>query len=459
MFSFFKKYFLFVLVLFVGVLNFTPTHFVFAAKSTELQAVEDRKAALEAELAALEQEIAEKQALLDGQKTKSASLQRDIDIIKTKIGKAKLDIKSQNLIIEKLSGEISKKASKIESLSEKILREKESLAQLIRKTNEIEKTNLVHLLLASKTLSELYGDLDAFASVKEAVKDSVDEVREIKQDTEEEKEALKKKQDEEINAKKKLEQVQREMEKNEKEQKTLLSISKDKEKEYERLKAERERRAAEIRSALFALRDTSAIPFGKALEHANFASSKTGVRPALILAILTQESKLGENIGSCYLRDTSTGAGVGKNTGTPIAKVMKPERDVAPFLDITGKIGLDPFNTPVSCPWKIGYGGAMGPSQFIASTWKMFESRIASAVGVSTPNPWEPRDAIMATAIYMKDLGANLQTFSAERDAACRYYSGRSCSDPSVQNLFYGEAVMQHAINIQENMIDPLSGV
>src|SRR3989344_2022240 len=262
--------------------------------------------------------------------------------------KAQLEIKSQNLIIEKLTGEINKRTSTIQNLSEKIIREKQSLAQLIRKTNELEKNNLVHLILASQTLSELYGDIDSFSSIKEAVKDSVDEIKNVKKETEGEKEELKKKQDEEVNAKKKIEQVQREMEKNEKEQKTLLSISKDKEKEYEALKAERERRAAEIRSALFALRDTSAIPFGQALEFANFASSKTGVRPALILAILTQESRLGENIGSCFLKDSSTGDGIGKNTGTAISRVMNPSRDVPPFLEITKKLGLDFFGTPAS---------------------------------------------------------------------------------------------------------------
>ena len=448
-----------IIAFFIALLLAVPLpRFVFA-QNNELQVVEARKAQLEAELAVLEKEIAEKEALLNSQKTKSASLQRDIDIIKTKIGKAKLDIKSQNLIIEKLTGEINKRTSTIQNLSEKIIREKQSLAQLIRKTNELEKNNLVHLILASQTLSELYGDIDSFSSIKEAVKDSVDEIKNVKKETEGEKEELKKKQDEEVNAKKKIEQVQREMEKNEKEQKTLLSISKDKEKEYEALKAERERRAAEIRSALFALRDTSAIPFGQALEFANFASSKTGVRPALILAILTQESRLGENIGSCFLKDSSTGDGIGKNTGTAISRVMNPSRDVPPFLEITKKLGLDSFGTPVSCPWTVGWGGAMGPSQFIASTWKLFESKIANAVGVSTPNPWEPKDAIAATAIYMKDLGAAAQTFTAERDAACRYYSGRSCSDPAVKNLFYGNAVMEHARNIQENMIDPLLGV
>ena len=46
-------------------------------------------------------------------------------------------------------------------------------------------------------------------------------------------------------------------------------------------------------------------------------SAKTTIDPAFLLAIITQESKLGANVGQCYLSDPDTGAGVGKNTGTP----------------------------------------------------------------------------------------------------------------------------------------------
>jgi len=49
------------------------------------------------------------------------------------------------------------------------------------------------------------------------------------------------------------------------------------------------------------------------------------------LAILTQESDLGKNIGQCYLKDPVTGDGVGKNTGRKFERVMNPKRDVPVF--------------------------------------------------------------------------------------------------------------------------------
>jgi len=165
----------------------------------------------------------------------------------------------------------------------------------------------------------------------------------------------------------------------------------------------------------------------------------TGIDPAFLLAILTQESNLGANVGQCYLTDPETGSGVGKNTGTVFKNVMKPTRDVAPFLQITNALGFNAFQTAVSCPIAgvAGYGGAMGPAQFIPSTWKIYEERLHNALGYS-PNPWSPKDAFMASAMYLTNLGAVGSSVSAQNKAACRYYGsgGASCSySRSVQKL------------------------
>ena len=171
-------------------------------------------------------------------------------------------------------------------------------------------------------------------------------------------------------------------------------------------------------------------------------------------------------MGACILSSLSTGDGVGKNTGTVFQQVMKSPRDTTPFGLITGRLGLDWKTTPVSCPPSAnyysgrGFGGGMGPSQFIASTWELFKNRVGSAVGTSPDmaNPWNPEHAFMATAIYMQDLGATAGSYTAERNAACKYYSGSSCSSTrKPPNVFYGDSVMKIAQDIQTNMIDPLN--
>ena len=454
-----RKFFPFLFIFIVFSTLFFSRSCVVFGQTSAISVVEDRRAELEQQLADLEREIAEKTKILNGQKQKSSSLTNEIAILKTKIDKAKLDIKAQNLTIQKLSGEITKKAETIESLSEKIEKEKDSLTQIIRKINEMDNSNITHIILGSKSISDFYSDFNAFNSINESLKISVDKVKFIKKTTEVEKTELQQKQDAEIDAKKRIEIVQKEIEKNQSEQKKLLSISKDKEKEYQKILVERAKKAAEIRSALFALRDTAAIPFGKALEYANFASEKTGVRPALILAILTQESNLGANTGSCYVTDLETGAGISSKSGNSFKNVMHATRDIPPFVDIINGFGGNPYKVLVSCPIASvgGYGGAMGPSQFIPSTWKLFVDKITKALDMSgAPNPWEPKDAIMASAIYLSNLGANAQTYTAERISACKYYAGgRGCSSAAGAN--YGNQVMAKAKNIQETMIDPLS--
>lgn len=410
-----------------------------------------------------EKEKVEIEQSLSTQKSQSAGIQTEINGITQINNRLKASIKARAGVITKLGGDIVQKEAKIETLSEKMVREQESLAQLIRKAHTLDDATIVHVALGDQTLSDFYQDFDTFASVQSALKTSLDEIRGIKTETETEKKTLKEKQDAEIDAKVELERNKKEVEKNEAEKKKLLSVSKQKESEYQKLVAERAAKAAQIRAKLFSLRDTAAIPFGDALEFATLASQKTGVRPAFILAILTQESNLGANVGACYLTDRETGAGVGSRTGTVFPNVMKPSRDVTPFLEITAGVGRDWAKTLVSCPIAgvAGYGGAMGPSQFIPSTWQLIEKRIAKALNIAHSDPWNPRDAIMASGIYLSDLGANGQTYTTERTAACRYYSGRSCyaaNGKANVGLSYGNSVMNKVDAIQAD-IDALKGL
>ena len=121
------------------------------------------------------------------------------------------------------------------------------------------------------------------------------------------------------------------------------------------------------------------------------------------------------------------------------------------------ELGLDPNTQPLSCPYGGGWGGAMGPAQFIPSTWAGYQTRVATIVGKVVPSPWNPKDAFTASALLLSDLGASKGGYSAERNAACMYYSGRSCGSGKVKNAFYGDQVLQKATKIQAD-IDILAG-
>ena len=404
------------------------------------------------ELSQIEAQLADLLNKQKEQQKQSGTLKGDITLLTTQINALKTKLKARGLVIAQLKNSIQQKVSTITSLSQKIDREHESLAQLLRNTNEFDNENMIYLILSDDTISNYYSDLESYTSIKQAVKASVDEINGVKTETEVQKQDLEVKQNAETDAKVQLENTQKQVAQSEAEKKQLLAISKQKENDYKILAAQQKAKADKIRSALFNLAGTNQkIEFGTALIYAQEAQQKTGIDPAFLLAILTQESNLGTDQGTCYLTDFNTGAGVSSKSGKVFSKVMNPTRDIPPFLDITESLGRDPSKTLVSCPiGGYGYGGAMGPAQFIASTWNGMKNSIADALGVSNPDPWKPRDAFMASALFLTDLGAKGDSYTSEMKAACKYYGtgGSSCS--------YGKNVMAKVSGIQAN-IDFLS--
>lgn len=448
--------------IFKGLIFAALASFVLAGAALRVSAQEspaEREARLRSELAEVEREIAEQQAILSGKQKESASLERDIAILNAKIKEAQLKIKAKNLSISQLTKDIGVKTATIAELERKIVRGKESLASMIRRTNELDEVSVIELLLSGQDMSDAFADADDFETIERAMQSLFEEIRDNKSEAESERTVLDKRKAQETDAKVAIEAEKRVIEKAEKEKNLLLSINKAQQKSYQQILALRQKRAAEIRSMLFALRDIAPIKFEEAVAYANLAYQKTGVRPAFLLAILKQETNLGANQGSCYLRDTSTGAGVIIKSGSPVTRVMKPERDVGPFLEIMDDLAMSYSTTPVSCPQSEGWGGAMGPSQFIPSTWKGIAGAVAKMVGRPRANPWNPEDAFMASAIFLRDLGAAQGGYSAERNAACRYYSGRACDTRRPINYTYGNSVMAKAEDIQENYLDVLQGI
>ena len=410
-------------------------------------------------LAICEAESAETQAQLTAQRNKSSSLASDVALLDGLIKKAAQQIQIKNQIIKQLGNQIEQKEDTIEDLSKKLNREQMSLAQILRKKQEIDQMTFAELMLSGKSVSEFFIDVDNFEVVNQSLQDSLHHVRGIRYDTTVEKTSLEQKKTEQANLRNQIEADKKKTEVQKSEKNTLLASSKLEEKTYQQLLAEKQAQAAKIRAKLFelagSLTPSGGIPFGDAYRYAKEASQATGVEAAFILATLKQESGIGKNVGGCIVSDITTGAGYRISTSEKINAVMSP-RSLVPFTRILGRLGIaSNLNTPVSCPIRqgtgyYGYGGAMGPSQFIPSTWELFDDKIETALRVAVANPWNPQHAITATALYMRDLGA--QNVSGQRDAACKYYSGRSCSDPAVVNAFYGNAVMALKTQIQKDI-------
>lgn len=232
-------------------------------------------------------------------------------------------------------------------------------------------------------------------------------------------------------------------------QEKLLADTKGKEATYQKLLLESQKRAQEIRSRIFELIGVPKAPtFGEAYSIAKFVSSITGIRAAFLLAVLTQESNIGKNVGQCYLTNATTGEGIRVSNNKKELRTMNPKRDVPYFLAITQELGRDPYNTPVSCPIASvgGYGGAMGPAQFIPETWAKlgYGKKVQDVTGKSA-DPWNINDAFLAAGLYLKDSGGVKDEFKA----AMRYFSGSTWSK---YEEFYGRSVLAIANGYEQDI-------
>jgi membrane-bound lytic murein transglycosylase B len=415
---------------------------------------------LEQELEACNKEIEQWTKTLSDTKQQSASYSRDVSALTAKINAAQANIKAKNIQISNISKDIAIKVSEISVLDGRIEKGRRAIADILRKTNDINSYSLAEALLSDKGLSDFFIDIDTYASTEESLGRLFAELRSDKADTEAEKLALDKKRQAEAAAKAAIEAAKKEVEIANNEKKTLLAASQSAEKTYAQVLADRQANAAKIKAVLFPLVDAGAIPFGTALQYAQSAETKTGVRAALILGILQQESNLGSNVGRCVITDITSGQTKNVTSGYVWSNGIHPTRDLPLLQSILNKLGRDPLSTKVSCPIAgiAGYGGAMGPTQFIPSTWNLVAPKVASAMGKDTADPWNAADAIMAAAYLLQGNGAANGGYTAERNAACKYYSGRLCSAAS-HIAAYGNQVMNRASNIQLTMIDPLQNL
>lgn len=409
------------------------------------------EAELQSDLASCNAEIAKWQQVLNSTRGRVTTIDGDVKQLTAKINAASATIKAKNIAISKLSSDIDLRSEKIQGLEELVEEGRDSIGDLMRNIRVYDDYTMAEVMFSSESLSDFFVDFESYNSIQSAIEGHLTDLRSHISLTEEEKEKLNDIQKQELDAKYEVEIKKQSISAAEQEKKAVLEATKLEAKSYEQIVADRRAKASQINAALFRLRgvDGGGIPFKDALNFANIANKVTGVRSAFILGILRQESNLGVNVGQCLLVDTVTGDGKGKNTGTPFSGLMKPDRDIPYFMDLMSRLGRDPFNTPLSCPQPGGYGGAMGPTQFIPSTWRGYEGRISQAFGGVVGDPWNPEHAIMATALFLQDLGAGGGGYSAEREAAARYYAGGGWAE---RGLGYADSVLGHSQTYQTNI-------
>lgn len=411
---------------------YAPTSYTFA------QSPNDERAQLQAQLEEYEKEIAQHESQIASYRAQGKTLGSEVGKLNAQVASLNAQIKSLTVNMQLLDRKIGSTETEIVATQQSLSQNEIVLGQLMRETYRSDQSSLLEIMLSTGDLSDFVTDVDNVKALQGSVKQAIGTITSLRGQLETNKIALGEARQDAMTAqqfqalqKTRADQVARE-------KAALLAATKGQESKYQALLKDTQAKAAQIRSRLFSLLGGGQMQFGDAYKLAKAAGDATGVRPALILAVLDRESALGANVGRC-------------NYKTSMSPTQQPI-----YLSITAELGIDPESVMVSCAIVSdgAYGGAMGPAQFMPATWNGYKARIGALTGHKPPSPWNNMDAFMATALYMKDAGAVAGNSHSELVAAAKYYAGGNYARFLST---YGQAVVSRA-NQFENDIAVLNG-
>ena len=416
--------------------------FVFPASISLAQSNGDKKTELERQIAELETVA---KALDEGVKQsqgEARTLVNETKLVNAEIKRRELEIKRLTLAIQKTNLDIQSKTAGINALSQKIEQSRKALSASIFILYTYEGDNILTSLLRYSNISDFFTGLFNLKRAEDGIHKSIVSFKEERTTYQREKEELEEFEKEQKDLKALQDFEKRSLAQKKKEKEELLRLTRGKEAIFQQLLQLKKRDIATLKTQLFYLEKTG-ITAEDAVRFAELAANRVGIRPAFLLALLEVETgkqfeegiiSVGSNVGTgnwkddmylCYQR---LGRYYG---GASVARYnARAEREKEAFLEITGSLGLDPDKMPVSKePPYIGCGGAMGPAQFIPTTWLLYADRVSKLTGHDPANPWNVEDAFTASAIFLADSGASSQTEAGEVRAAKTYLSGKpSCS-------------------------------
>ncbi len=434
--------FISLIVVVAVMLNFLPLQVV-VADTLDLAAARTQ---LEQKLADIEQQITAFQKQLSTIKGQKNTLTNKIKQLQNQQAALRLQIEATSTKIDLLNDQIQQTQDAIVQASTKSQVLQSHVVDIIRKIHKVDSQPFLFVAMKTNGLAELFDQIQNYDRLMSGLHATLVQIRQVQADLKQKSDDLNDDWEQAQNFLVIKVLQQKQLTGSVAEQNTLLKQTKGQESTYQTMLTVSKQQAAEIRNRIYNLFNVGKqITFGQAVEIASWASKQSGVPTAFLLAILTQESNLGQNVGTC------------NRAGDPPSKswkvIMKPERDQVPFAAITKELGLDPDTTPVSCPMRdksgnqIGWGGAMGPAQFIPSTWMGYKDKVSAITGKNPASPWDIRDAFMASALKLKAGGAD-STRQGQWNAAMRYFSGST--NPAYS--FYGDNVLALADKYQADI-------
>lgn len=394
-------------------------------------AAESPRDELERQIQKLEQEAQGLDSELQKAQGESRTLANELTILDKDIKRRQLEVQRLALLIKKTTLEIQNKASGITVLSQKIEKDRRALGAGLFLMYLYDQDNTLLALLKHESLSEFFLGINNLERTESYVRDALVNFKDERIALQKEKDELEDFGEEQQDLKALQEVERRALSQKKQEKEEILKLTKGKESLFQKLLQLKKRDIATLRTQLFYLEKTG-ITAEDAVRFADLAAKRAGIRTAFLLALLEVETgkqfedgviSVGTNVGTGNWKSDMYDCYVN------LGRRSTAEAEKRALFKITGSLGLDPDKLPVSRKPSYGCGGAMGPAQFISSTWLLFSDRVAPLTGHNPPNPWNVEDAFTAAAVFLADAGAGAKTASGETRAAKTYISGSpSCS-------------------------------
>lgn len=408
-----------------------PTIFMHAsgdvATSTDAAA---ERAQLQDQLQQLEGQINQYEGQISSYEMQGNTLNGEISILNAKIAKLNLQIRATNLTITELNQQITSTQTQITVTQADIANKKAAIGGLMQSLYQNDRVSLVEVFLKNPRLSDFWSDTQNIALIQDNLRVTVQQITDLQSQLQDQEQQFQASKADAASAAA-YQKAQADEVAGTKTQKTqLLTATKGQESKYQALLVATKATAAQVRNRIFQLLGGGELSFGDAYQYAKLAGGATGIDPAFILAILDHESALGQNVGQCNYKTA-----------------MRPS-EIPTFLMVTGQLKLDPNTMMVSCANADGaYGGAMGPAQFLPSTWELYADAVTRVTGNNPASPWNNADAFAATALYLSDAMTGCKTVysavtSQERCTAAKYYAGSRWRN---YLWTYGEAIVERA--------------
>jgi peptidoglycan hydrolase CwlO-like protein len=395
---------------------------------------QDNQQDLQNKIQTLRNQIEQYQNEIYSKSQQEETLQGDVAKLEKEIAKIELQIQETQLVIQNLNIEISGKEAEIASMQKEVDAKKEILVQFMQELYERGETTPIEMALGSETFSDYFSQADSLELFEERAREIYDQFVSLREALKAERDDLVAKKEEQMNLQA-MQNDQQSVLDSQKESKSFLLGQTRNEKQA---LADQIGKLQEQLNALQSLGNP--INIDEAIDAAKYASRLTSVAPEFLLGVLRVESGLGTNVG-----------------GGRYKTDMNPAQwDI--FRKICRELGIDPDKTPVSrracynadskdgCG---GWGGAMGPAQFMPSTWMGYKSKVEKLTGFSPANPWALKDSLVAMGLKLAAVnGVTAGDRKTWAKAAAMYLAGGAWENYS----WYSDRVLSYADGYRKMM-------